>query len=202
MTTCGAKRKSHECDVLSRYCDIRSRVLFACMRFSSQANDLTAFTSQILAAMVSSKEVRAALRELRGKISPDDFADEAGVNRATVYRIEDLKRSYTPRIETIDALVRSRGLTLSAFFAQLEGLHAQPDDGRASSARPLTRGADPSVSRPLDDTGALVAGLSSAVVTLARSIDRLGERAGAPREQTAGTRDHAARRPLRGRKTG
>lgn len=77
---------------------------------------------EYLPRMVTSQQVRAALRQLRtdAKMEPDEFADEAQVNRATVYRIEQMDRDYSPRIETISALVESRGLTLTAFFATIE----------------------------------------------------------------------------------
>lgn len=81
---------------------------------------------EYLPRMVTSQQVRAALRQLRtdAKMEPDEFADEARVNRATVYRIEQMDRDYSPRIETISALVESRGLTLTAFFATIENAAA------------------------------------------------------------------------------
>ena len=44
------------------------------------------------------------------------------MHRSTVYRIEKLDQKYGPRIETISALVESRGLTVTAFVAALEGV--------------------------------------------------------------------------------
>jgi transcriptional regulator with XRE-family HTH domain len=92
--------------------------------------------------MVDSQQVRAALRQLRtdAKLTPEEFADEAGVDRATVYRIEDLKKKYAPKIETVSALTESRGLTLTAFFSSIEGLPAPGAD--ATTQAPSTRQAD------------------------------------------------------------
>lgn len=74
--------------------------------------------------MVTTRQVRLALRQLRGTATPEEFADQARVARATVYRIDDLEgtKMYSPRIETIAALAQARGLTLSSFFARIEGL--------------------------------------------------------------------------------
>jgi transcriptional regulator with XRE-family HTH domain len=74
--------------------------------------------------MITSRQVRAALRKLRtdANLTPEEFADEASVHRATVYRIEKMEKTNYPRIETISALVESRGLTVTAFFARIEGV--------------------------------------------------------------------------------
>lgn len=79
---------------------------------------------QYLRHMVTSRQVREALRKLRtdARREPWEFADEARVDRATVYRIEKFDKPYSPKIETISALVESRGLTLAAFFAAIEGV--------------------------------------------------------------------------------
>lgn len=75
-------------------------------------------------AVVDSRQVRMALRKLRtdANLTPEEFADEASVNRATVYRIEDMDSRYGPKVETISALVASRGLSLTEFFARIEGV--------------------------------------------------------------------------------
>lgn len=104
--------------------------------------------------MVTSRQVRRELQRIRGEASPEEFADQAEVNRATVYRIEDFDGTpkYSPRIETISKLAAARGLTVSAFFAQIEGLptaspqsttvelltQGVPDDSRAVPAASLT----------------------------------------------------------------
>ena len=64
-----------------------------------------------------------------GRDSPDEFADAAGVDRSTVYRIlgVDREKEYSPRIETVSALVESKGQTLAAFFAGVEGLRSPTD---------------------------------------------------------------------------
>jgi len=77
--------------------------------------------------MITSQQVRLALRKLRtdANLEPNEFADEAGVHRSTVYRIEKLEQRYSPKIETISALAESRGFTLTEFFARLEGIPAK-----------------------------------------------------------------------------
>lgn len=88
-------------------------------------------------AVVDAKQVRAALRALMGKQTPDEFADAAGVDRSTIYRILKVGGKYSPKVETVSALVEAQGLTLSEFFLRIEGTH-QPIEhstGTASSAR-------------------------------------------------------------------
>lgn len=79
---------------------------------------------------VDSKRVHLALRQLitDTKMTPEEFADEAGIDRSTVYRILGDK-TYVPRIETMVALLESRSLTLSAFYARIEGAPPPPDLG-------------------------------------------------------------------------
>lgn len=79
--------------------------------------------------MVTSRQVREALRRLRteARLEPEEFADEAGVNRATVYRIEDFSKNYAPKIETVSALAESRDLSLAEFFASIEGILIKAD---------------------------------------------------------------------------
>lgn len=64
------------------------------------------------------------LRQIRTdrRLTPEDLADRAGVDRATVYRIENLNDSYAPRIETVSALTDALGLSLADFFMRVENL--------------------------------------------------------------------------------
>lgn len=82
--------------------------------------------------MVDTNEVRRALRQLRtdrAKLTPQQLADQSGVDRATIYRIEDLTAAdYTPKIETISALAEAMGLSITGLFLEIESLrhHAPP----------------------------------------------------------------------------
>jgi DNA-binding XRE family transcriptional regulator len=89
--------------------------------------------------MVDTKTVRKALRQLRAeqKMSPDALAAKSGVDRATIYRIEDLNADYSPRIETVGALVEALGSTTTMFFWNIEG---------------LTHHLDPSLTSPVTET--------------------------------------------------
>lgn len=82
--------------------------------------------------MVDSKQVRLALRDLRTtkNLTPEEFADAGGVGRATVYRIEDFTAEYSPKIETICALVEGVDLRLAEFFIGLEDLRWQTPVGK------------------------------------------------------------------------
>ncbi len=80
--------------------------------------------------VVESQAVRAALRAfLRPNETPAQFADRTGLSPATIYRLMAIDSEISPSIDTISAIVSADGLTLSAFFAQLEGESAQPHSG-------------------------------------------------------------------------
>jgi DNA-binding XRE family transcriptional regulator len=72
--------------------------------------------------MIDTRQVRTALRQLRTDrgLSTDVLADKSGVDRATIYRIENLNQEYAPRIETVSALVDAFGLTTATFFWNIE----------------------------------------------------------------------------------
>lgn len=134
---------------------------------------------QYCGAMVTARQVCLALRELMGRESPEDFADGAGVNRATVYRIVNLdtEKDYQPKIETISALVESKGLTLSGFFRQIEGLPSPIPDDQESASVSGSGGAPHGRSLPGDSLSAdyfvQQQFFESFAVELARAIDRL-----------------------------
>lgn len=69
--------------------------------------------------------VREVLRRARASVGMtlDDAARHSGLNRATIHSIENIKRepALKPELETIERLAVAYGLTLSSFFAQLEG---------------------------------------------------------------------------------
>ena len=71
---------------------------------------------------------------LRIGMTLNEAAAQSGLNRATIHSIENLKREPTlqPELETIERLARAYGLSLSAFFAQIDG-------SRASVAQEITK---------------------------------------------------------------
>lgn len=75
---------------------------------------------------------RDVLRERRFelRLSIKDLASMADVERTTVYRVENTKAApdYRPDFETMEKLASAMNLTLSQFFARIEGL---PSDGQA-----------------------------------------------------------------------
>jgi transcriptional regulator with XRE-family HTH domain len=147
--------------------------------------------------MVTTRQVQDALRQLRieANLAPEEFADEAAVGRATVYRIENQKKVYAAKIETISALVASRGLTLSAFFARIEGLPARPlsEYDRASTSKSgETTTHAPSVPSAAALTEKHLVAISANIAdAIDRGVERLaallssGEQAPAPRVRTS-----------------
>lgn len=71
------------------------------------------------------RRVRETLRDLRieSKMDVPELAEEAGVNKTTVYRLEELDEEpdRVIALATIEGLVRAMGLTLATFFARVEG---------------------------------------------------------------------------------
>lgn len=149
--------------------------------------------------MVTPEQVRLALRKLRtdAKMTPEEFADEAQVHRSTVYRIEKMEKDYVPRIDTISALVDSRGLTVTEFFARIEGV-AQLTTQGSSGAEPLDSSLDP---RSHDFASQLDRRIEAAVDRHLRARQPSESRPGRP--QATRTTSGSSRRPRTGRrKTG
>lgn len=82
------------------------------------------------AEMVEPAHVREALKRLIGNATgtPEEIAEEAGVSRATVYRVIG-DGDGLPSGKNMIALVQWAGISLSAFFAQIEGESALSRDG-------------------------------------------------------------------------
>lgn len=80
---------------------------------------------------VALRELLRMAREARG-YTLDQAAAAAGLNRATIHSIENIKREpgLKPELETIEQLVRAYGRTLSSFFRHLEA----PDGAMATGA--------------------------------------------------------------------
>lgn len=75
--------------------------------------------------------IRAALQALRveRKMGVPELAEEASLAKTTVYRLEDLAEDPDREIDlaTLEKLVSALGLTLSEFFARLEGAEEPTD---------------------------------------------------------------------------
>lgn len=150
------------------------------------------------------RRVREVLRECRFQLDlgVKEIAEKSGLERTTIYRIENLKElpDYKPDLETIEAVIKGLGLTLSAFFARVEntGLQALPSRStdRLPPASEDARGnpsAVPETSELVTDTLII-----SAAEQFAAAIDRLI----ASREQAPAARRPTPRRVRHRRKTG
>lgn len=72
------------------------------------------------------RAVRAELRRLRdvNDLTREELQKLSGVEKTTIYRIENTKElpDYKPDFDTVDALLAAMDITLSDFFARIEGL--------------------------------------------------------------------------------
>jgi len=73
-------------------------------------------------------EIRAGLhaarkQQKRSGLTLDRLQENSGVDRAVIHRIESVRKypRYKPGIDTVLRLVEGMGLTLSSFFAEIEG---------------------------------------------------------------------------------
>lgn len=94
--------------------------------------------------LASLADIRRELRRVRRAKdwTLDKVRDESGVDRAAIHKIENVDKypTYEPGIETVTKIVEGMGLTLSSFFARIEGL---PTTDGASTDRPSpTKAAD------------------------------------------------------------
>jgi transcriptional regulator with XRE-family HTH domain len=75
-------------------------------------------------ALRSARERVATERDGRARIglTLDEAAAASGLNRATIHAIENIRREpqLKPELETIERLTSAYGLTLAAFFAQID----------------------------------------------------------------------------------
>jgi transcriptional regulator with XRE-family HTH domain len=94
----------------------------------------------------------------------DEAAEKSGLNRATIHSIENTRREpkLRPEFETIERLARTYGLTLSAFFARIEGVPAPAPSLADEGLQPIV---------PIDQIAERV------IQTLAELLARAGERA-------------------------
>ena len=77
--------------------------------------------------------LRKGLQDLRieRKMGVPELAADAGIAKTTVYRLENLNDDPDrgPDLETIEKLTTAMGLTLSSFFARIEGLKTAESGG-------------------------------------------------------------------------
>jgi transcriptional regulator with XRE-family HTH domain len=151
------------------------------------------------------ERVRRTLRDLRAerKMGVPELASEAGINKTTLYRLEDLDDSERgPDLETIEKLVTALGSSLTEFFARVEGAGTVADPGQSKGiAREAT---DPPVRAAsivrgelsTTDRGIITGGFAAVVEALERSTTRLIE----AREQAPAARPRAAGEDARPRK--
>lgn len=150
------------------------------------------------------RRLREALRALRfeKKLGVPELATDAGLNKTTVYRLEDVDTEPDRELDlvTLEKLTTAMGLTLSEFFARIEGLPAQPFGDRSS------HGADTALSSATHVPESLfIAGLQNLALTIDRAVDRLiaaRTPARRARKQTATPRARTAVRDGRHRKVG
>lgn len=85
--------------------------------------------------------IRKGLRKVRQdrKVTLRVLHEKTGISPSTINRIERVEKypTHKPDLETLIALLAAMGLTLSAFFAQIEGL--KTDDGGATDLAPPRR---------------------------------------------------------------
>jgi transcriptional regulator with XRE-family HTH domain len=75
---------------------------------------------------VDLRAVRAKIVEERDRrgFTQEDLAQRAGIDQSNYSRLEDLSREFTEvRARTIFNLIEALGMTVSSFFAQIEGLN-------------------------------------------------------------------------------
>lgn len=167
---------------------------------------------------VNYRMARTVLRERRFELQwrVRDLAEKAGVERTTIYHLEKIEKEpdHEPDFKTLEKLALAMGLTLSAFFARIEGLKTDSPSSQtaASQKQPKTtedpRGPAPlpaaaSYLSPFVPEAIIIRVAETLAETFIRSIDRLADKlAGVDaRRQDAARRPHKAVRDARHRKT-
>lgn len=172
-----------------------------------QAIDLSAVAGVQNAWVLDWTAVRAEVRRLRAEnnLTRQELQALSGVEKTTIYRVENTKElpDYKPDFDTIVRLLTAMEVTVSKFFARIEGLTPTAEVATVSPSPATLGGGDrSSIPRTLDDTTAIIAANSAALVALARSLDRLTETLAGAREQTPSPRTHKPSRSVQTRRTG
>jgi transcriptional regulator with XRE-family HTH domain len=161
----------------------------------------------IYTVRVDPAEMRHALRaeRLNRNWSLDDLAEKSGVNRSTIHDIET-NTGGKPQIGTIARLVEGMGLTLSQFFARIEGLQAHDVSETLPTPAPNPHGnhgsSNPVRRISLDDTNAIIARNTAALDELIEAVRMVGGELRATREQNANARAPQPAKDARRRKVG
>jgi transcriptional regulator with XRE-family HTH domain len=142
---------------------------------------------------VDLKPLREALRRARqGRFTLDELAAKAGLDRATIHSIENVKRepNLQPELATVERLADALGLKLSLQITRQ--INAETEHGQASTAilaagPRFAQGSEPEGADgtdsavPAEGDRALAVRLSRILATAALAID-------SPRRQIATTR--------------
>lgn len=149
--------------------------------------------------------VRVALRRAReaSRTSRAALEERSGVTEGTIWKIETgwtdprSGKPYMPSAEQFLRLVVALpDITVSQFFAQIEGLPAPVEvDKNQTSLKGGADGGSPSVSAS-PDTIAIMGGIRAIVGAINKQTDRLSP----PREQAASPRPRRPRRPASDRR--
>lgn len=136
--------------------------------------------------------VREALRrEREARIgSRAKMEERSGVSEGTIFKIETkwtdprTKAPYVPGADLVLRLVTALpDITVSEFFARIEGLKAQPAQSTNAVSNSNGGGTplSPAPPLPLDDTNAVITRNTNAIARLVGAIDQLSDRLGPSR---------------------
>lgn len=147
------------------------------------------------------RELTPIIREQEGLQSMREIKAQTGVAPSTLVRWKE--ESDDPvDLNTVVKVLEHFGHSLADFFGKVEVARAgtnpaipQTDSDTNGSGNPVRR-------RPLDDTNAIIAANSSAIVRLARSVEELSTELRAAREQAATARAAPPGRAPRNRAAG
>jgi DNA-binding XRE family transcriptional regulator len=152
------------------------------------------------------QEIRAVRKE--HKITLRILHQKTGVSPSTVNRIERVEKypAHKPDLETIQTLVSAMDLTLSQFFARIEGLQTHDVSETLPTPAPNPRGnhgsSNPVRRISLDDTNAIIARNTAALDELIEAVRMVGGELRATREQNANARAPQPAKDARRRKVG
>jgi transcriptional regulator with XRE-family HTH domain len=141
---------------------------------------------------------------VRQKLSQTDVAQKAGIEQATISKIEK-EKNYEPGLTTFQQAVAGLGMTLSGFFAELEahttggqlaaaGGSAHDLGVRKGGAKRHDRAVSSGPPLAVEDLRAVIIAVGE---TLGESIERAVTRSIVARQQTPDPRAHA---PVRRRR--
>lgn len=155
-------------------------------------------------------QVREELRKLRAGRgwTQKDLARKAGVEVTTIHRIENTKGlpGHQPDFESIEAIAKAFGFTLSEFFLRIEDLNGQEARGTTVVPQPNPKAATHGDPVPSAAASAFVPDFVSEAIltrladTLAERFERAIDRLIAARQQVATPRDSSPVRDAGDRK--